>query len=274
MSGSEKLESFNLLDHGDRHERERWPLVRDRFGNYEIFWRRYVVPLTNRVCGLPVPDDTSWIRVRNDIPPEWEKIAVCHYSVFYHLSRAAERRIEQTKLEPGKPTHPEDAISLLQTCCENVSDFYDALRAVNGAAVNYLPRQLPNAFPLFFRKIDVYRNLLIHNPVLGRGEKDGETLLPRLPDDPKGFDAWKNRFRFSWRAVEILDAENLISAQVLLKALEDELARYFDQAWARIIDSLKSRNLHESLKSVLKVPDFGEQITLSQPLTASGTFLK
>jgi hypothetical protein len=249
-------------------------LIRDRFGNYEIFWRLYVVPLTNRVCGPPAAEDTSWIRVRDDIPTEWEKLAVCHYSVFYHLSRTSERRIEQTEAKPGEPTHPEDVIYLLQTCCENVSDFYDAVRAVGGRVVNYLPRQLPNDFPLVFKKIDAYRNLLIHNPVLGRGEKDGETLLPRLPEDPKLFGDWKNRFRFSWRAVEALDAGGMEPANVLLKTFEDELAEYLDQVWVQLIVSLGSRNLHDRFKPFLKVPDSDERISVFQPHAASGTFLK
>jgi hypothetical protein len=72
LTASEKLDKFNLEDHGDRHEHERWPLIRDRFGNYEIFWRLYVVPLTNRVLAPVAGPDRSWVRVRRDIPSEWQ----------------------------------------------------------------------------------------------------------------------------------------------------------------------------------------------------------
>jgi hypothetical protein len=95
MTASERLDKFNLDDHGDRHERERWRLIRDRFPNHEIFWRLYVVPLTNRVLGPAADPDRSWIRIRRDIPAQWQKLALCHYSVFYRLSRAAELRLEQ-----------------------------------------------------------------------------------------------------------------------------------------------------------------------------------
>ena len=185
MPLNEKLVKFNLDDHGDRHEQERWRLLRDRFGNYEVFWRLYVVPLTNRVLGPAAGGDPSWIRVRRNIPSEWQKLALCHYSVFYRLSRAVELRLEQAETAPGKPTHPEEVIALLQTCCENVKDFYDAVRDIGSDSVRSLPRRLPNDFPIVFRKIDVYRNLLIHNPVLGRGEMHGETLWPKLPEDPE-----------------------------------------------------------------------------------------
>lgn len=175
---------FNLEDHGDRHEHELWRLVRDRFGNYEVFWRLYVVPLTNRVLGPAATGGRSWIRVRRDIPSEWQKLALCHYSVFFRLSRAVELRLEQAQVPPDKPTHPEEVIALLQACCENVKDFYDAVRDIAGGAVQYLPRRLPRDFTIVFRKIDAYRNLLIHNPVLGRGEQHGETLWPKLPENP------------------------------------------------------------------------------------------
>lgn len=275
MALLEKLDKFNLEDHGDRHERRRWPLVRDRFANYQVFWRLYVVPLTNRACGPATElERASWTRLRGDVPEEWEKLAVCHYSVFFHLSRAAERRIEQASVKPGEPTHPEDVIYLLQTCCENVKDFYDAVRAISVDGVNYLRRQLLNDPPFVFSKIAAYRNLLIHNPVLGRGEKHGETLLPKLPEDPKCFNDWNNRFKFSWRAVEAIGAEDLDPAVGLLQILEDDLARYLDGAWAQLIVDLGSRNLHDKFNWLLKLPDSSEWITVVQPVAASGVFLK
>lgn len=274
MTANEKLEKFNLDDHGDRHEHERWPVIRDRFGNYEIFRRLYVVPLTKRVLGSTAVEDRAWIRVRREIPPQWQKLAVCHYSVFYRLSRAVELRLEQARSAPDMPTHPEEVVSMLQTCCENVKDFYDAVRDIGGGTVQYLPRRLPDDYPLVFRKIDVYRNLLVHNPVLGRGETDGQTLWPKLPDDPKLWADWKNKFRFSWSAVEDLGRESLVPARTLLKTLEDELAACLNDTWGRILASLASRNPHDRFKDVLRVPDSNNTITVCQPLAASGVFMK
>ena len=273
MTANEKLEQFNLEDHGDRHEHERWRLIRDRFGNYEVFWRLYVVPLTNRVLS-PAALDRSWIRVRRDIPLEWQKLALCHYSVFYRLSRAAELRLEQAQIPSDKPTHPEEVVALLQTCCENVKDFYDAVRNIAGGTVQYLPRRLPNDFPIIFRKIDAYRNLLIHNPVLGRGERHGETLWPRLPEEPRCWADWQSKFRFSWTAVEDLTPEDLVPARALLKNLEDEIAASLNETWERIIASLATRNPHDRFKDFLRVPESAELITVYQPLAASGVFMK
>jgi len=274
VATSEKLDKFNLDDHGDRHERERWRLIRDRFPNYEIFWRLYVVPLTNRVLAPAADPDRSWIRIRRDIPSEWQKLALCHYSVFYRLSRAVELRLEQANTAPGKPTHPEEIISLLQICCENVEDFYDAVRDIGGDAVQYLPARLPKDFPFLFQEIDTYRNLLIHNPVLGRGERHGETLWPKLPENPNSWEAWKNKFRFSWSAVEDLSPEELVSARALLESLEEELVASLNETWERILASLTSRNPYDRFRTFLRVPESNDTITVCHQLTASGGFVK
>ncbi len=256
MTKLERLQSFSLADHGDRHEHERWPLVRDRFPKYQEFWQLYIVPLTNRTS--PGSRDSSWIRLHPDVPTEWEKLAVCHYSVFYYLSRAVQRRVELFGANAGTPTHPEDVIYLLRTCCENVKYFYDALRVVAKNAVDYLPRHIPTDFP--FREINEYRNLLLHNPVLGRGELQGETLLPKLPEDLKHVDAWVSKFRYSWRAVERLDADGFVLARSLLQVYEDGLAQYLNDMWTKLISDLEHLKLHDEFPQFLKLPDSSVEV--------------
>jgi hypothetical protein len=148
------------------------------------------------------------------------------------------------------------------------------VRNIGGDAVRFLPRRLPHDFPLVFRKIDVYRNLLIHNPMLGRGERQGETLWPKLPEQPKSWADWQNQFRFSWSAVEDLDPESLVAARELLQTLEGELAAYLNDTWERIIASLASRNPQGRFKDILRVPESNDTITVCQPLAASGVFMK
>jgi len=228
------------------------------------------------------PRDPSWMRLRPDVPAEWESLAVYHYSVFYYLSRAAQRRNELFGGRVGEPTHPEDVIYLLRTCCENVKYFYDALRTVAESAVGYLPNHIPTDFP--FREINVYRNLFLHNPVLGRGELHGETLLPRLPANLNHAESWVSMFKFSWRAVERLDTEDLVAARSLLLEFEDGLAKYLNDTWTRLISDLRGRNLHDKFQ-FLKLPSsaisvrFSNRITsdsgcatLAQPIAASATF--
>jgi hypothetical protein len=155
-----------------------------------------------------------------------------------------------------------------------VKDFYNAVRDIAGGTVQCLPRRLPHDFPMVFHKIDAYRNLLIHNPVLGRGERHGETLWPRLPEEPRCWDDWQNKFRFSWSAVEDLGGEDLVPARALLQNLEDELAASLNETWERITASLAKRNPHDRFKDFLRVPESSDTITVCQPLAASGMFMK
>ena len=52
MDGLDRLDLFHLGEHGDRHEREFWPLLSKLFPSYEILWRRLIVPLTCRIDTL------------------------------------------------------------------------------------------------------------------------------------------------------------------------------------------------------------------------------
>ena len=46
------LEQLRLLDHGDGIERFYWSKVSSAISEYEVFWKRFVVLLTNRVNPL------------------------------------------------------------------------------------------------------------------------------------------------------------------------------------------------------------------------------
>lgn len=77
------LSHANLREHGDILERKYHDRL-DGFGNYERFWRSFIVPLTGRMRGFPKvigPD----IRLRPAIPDPWRRIAASHYSIFANL---------------------------------------------------------------------------------------------------------------------------------------------------------------------------------------------
>ncbi len=84
------LESFTLEEHGDAREQKWWPLVKSGFPSYEVFWRFYVVPLTNRVDSRVSRSDPLWIRVRPPVPDFYLPMMMAHYSVFYCVGRASE----------------------------------------------------------------------------------------------------------------------------------------------------------------------------------------
>ena len=72
---------------GDKYEVRYWGSLKRKFPNYEVFWARFIVPLTGRAEG-------RGIGLREGIDPLLETIAMAHYTVFYHLGAAAELRFE------------------------------------------------------------------------------------------------------------------------------------------------------------------------------------
>ena len=170
------LEFFTLKDHGDASERKFGPLVLGLFPAYEIFWRRYIAPLTNRV-GPAVTTPPSWIRLRSDVSEEMEWMTMSHYSVFYYLARARQRMTEDKA-----NLFPEDIFALLDTCRENVAYFFESMNGIF-SCFSCAPPQLPKQQQFFcifedrskpesdrrgFVRAQKYRNIMIHNPVIGR----------------------------------------------------------------------------------------------------------
>ena len=125
----DELNSLDRLDigvHGDRHERELWPLLHKRFPSYEILWRRLIVPLTFRIDGSIDSGDSKWIRMRPDVPEMYEQMAMAHYSIFYFLSRAMKRVFEDARVFK----YPEDVLFLLDSAGDNFKRFMQAINAI------------------------------------------------------------------------------------------------------------------------------------------------
>jgi len=114
-----KQSEFNLLNHGDRSEREFWPLLANHFPSYAILWQRFIVPLTSRIDPQAAGDGKKWIRIRADIPAAYQEVAMAHYSVFYFLGRAIKRITE----EESALNHPEDVLFLLDSVGDNLKFF-------------------------------------------------------------------------------------------------------------------------------------------------------
>jgi hypothetical protein len=168
-------DDFLLERDGDHWEQELWPVVKKEFPNYEILWRRLVVPLTNRATGEVDRDDSRWKRLRDDLPAGLEAAVIAHYSAFYFAARA-------TRAISGNPAVLiEDAIHLLDACCENTVAFYRLFRGIaraSGLRDDFPAKQFPRGYPALFQSIDKYRNAVLRNPVLGRRVQDGRGHLP------------------------------------------------------------------------------------------------
>src|SRR6267143_1825515 len=123
----ENLERFSLSSHGDNREKPWAKYLLPEFPGYEVFWRRYVVPLTNRIDPQVSQSNNPnlWIRLRESVSSRHERMVMHHYSVFYYLARAMERiRMEQSA------ELPEDIFSLLDACGDNVNAFFNSIREI------------------------------------------------------------------------------------------------------------------------------------------------
>lgn len=262
------LETFRLVDHGDGREREWWPLLAETFPNYEIFWRRYVVPFTNRVSDSIRPESHTWYRVRSGIPRRWELLAVSHYSVFYFAGRAVAKLREPAKL------YPEDIAYLLESSGENALHFFEAVQDVlSDLDVRLsLPRQYPRDFPEVFQSISAYRNAMLHNPVLGRAERHGSEYLPTKAALGK-----VQERGFLWSAVEALDDSEFTEARKLFNGYAREAVQYLNSRWGEIIAILDNKRGSEKFVRIFRasgIERFQAAPTAAstvQPIGASGT---
>lgn len=279
MSIYTNLDNFNLISHGDRREQEWGSLVLQRFPAYETFWRRYIVPLTNRID----PDSSfsrdrdSWIRLRDKVRSACEKMAMHNYSVFYYLARAT------TRIHSGQGEFPEDIFSLLDACGDNALAFCKTVRAILddfGAFVDFLPKQkdeLCSARELSkdkifrggFVEVQEYRDTILHNPVLGRGIQVSREFLPKRE--------FLEKVRLSWREAACLKPEELVDSEQLFSRLLDETSMFLQETWGRLICELDAVRVTDKFKKQWTLderflPIAAPQVVASttQPFTISG----
>ena len=273
----DNLDKFNLASHGDRWEQGWGSFGLKHFPAYEVFWRRYVVPLTNRIDPeISLSGDRDfWIRLRDNVEKNHEQMAMHNYSVFYYMARATER------IDSGREERPEDIFSLLDACADNALDFCKVTQKILrdfGAKTNFLPtqenelccardRSKGNESGGGFVEVKEYRNAILHNPVLGRGIRVTREFLPKRE--------FLERVKLSWREAARLKPEQLIDSEQLYSRLLGEIAGFLQETWGALIkelDALRDTDKFKKQWALDKCFPIGPpQIIASanQPLTAS-----
>jgi hypothetical protein len=240
MGSFDNLDAFTLTDFGDHHEQRLWSLVSAAFPAYEIFWCRYIVPLTNRIDpNITFPQDRdSWIRLRSDVHEPQERLAMHHYSVFYYLARAAER------INSVESEFPEDVFSLLDACGDNALAFCRLARKILpdfGLSIDFLPSQKDQLCCAANRQklgkhrgglveVQEYRDTILHNPVLGRGIQASRQLLPKRE--------FLEEVKLSWTKAARLTAEQMVESKPLYAKLLRETASFLQETWGVLIQKL------------------------------------
>jgi len=78
------LRNASFQVNGDVYEQNYGDLIAHMFPNCELFWKLFVVPLTERISGYPNPL-TGNIRPRNEVNHQLENIANTYYTTFLNL---------------------------------------------------------------------------------------------------------------------------------------------------------------------------------------------
>jgi len=254
MDQLSRLDRFELGKHGDRHEREFWPFLSTRFPSYEVLWRRLIVPLTRRVELEATDDPQSWIRLRDGIPERYERVSMAHYSVFYFLGRAVKR----FRGEPAALEYPEDVLFLLDSVWDNLELFVGTMNDLGAdcgrKVFDVSAQQLKETGP--FREISGYRNVFLHNTVIGRAVDVKKTLVPKW-----NLDRAKSPLeeaKKSWRAAERLPAGNLVSTDVLLERLIEETCSAIEEIWKKAIEAVATEQFTQKMMKIIglaNIPD-------------------
>jgi hypothetical protein len=73
------LQQFKIAEHGDRSEQLLWPFVAAEFPNYENLWRKYIVPLTQRL------DTTASRKAANSSAVRVQGFRAVRYGALLHF---------------------------------------------------------------------------------------------------------------------------------------------------------------------------------------------
>jgi hypothetical protein len=112
------LQQASFRSNGDSYEQQFGDLVVPRFSNCELFWKLFVVPLTERITGYPNVL-TNQIRPRQGVDPELESIANTNYTTFLNLVYA------HIHLQTDMLSSLEDFYVHLGAACDLVETFLE-----------------------------------------------------------------------------------------------------------------------------------------------------
>ncbi|THU39755.1 hypothetical protein FAM09_14790 [Niastella caeni] len=86
---SDLTKTFTYKTIGDKYETAYGDIVIDNFKNSELFWQRFVTPITKRIDSAVInPNDK--IRPRQNISLDLQELSSIHYSVFLNLVYAGQ----------------------------------------------------------------------------------------------------------------------------------------------------------------------------------------
>lgn len=268
------LEQLRLLDHGDAIERYYWPKVSSLLSEYEVFWKKFVVLLTNRVNPLAYG---NWIMLRDGLSQEYESMLMANYSTFYHCVVAHEQIAigQKAKTDRGF-NHPELFFFSARGCLECLTALQaQAGELLRGASIT---PHFPKSPDKLIHSIKSYRDVFTHQSHLGRGSQLGRGLIPKLEHLPKS----KDDPKLLWSYTMGLGANEMTDALDYQSTLWAELAEYLQGTWKGLAVAFEQFRLDPKFINAVNLgpflpiyPGIASNVMPSQtsPIAASGTAL-
>jgi hypothetical protein len=208
-----------------------------RFPNYQVFWRRHLVPATNRPANM---------RSRPDVAPEAAGIAQVSYGVFCDLVEAERSLIRVRAGDYGG--------ALYQTCVQTLKYDGDAMQKyddlqrkhVQGALASRLhrplvvwsPAQWAASWQSRYTKLAAYRNFLTHSgsPQVIIAHHAG-VAVPYVPHEDHFVHyqplAWPDQMKRHQSNTQEWDTFGAVCQRV-----HDQTIKYLDDTYAEVIKCL------------------------------------
>jgi len=171
---------WRLADHGDRLERAFGLLFGEQFPSYEIYWRKYSVPLTKREDAEYSHHFKSDKDLAKLDPPRTKfdlDLATLHYATFWHLCAAY--RLRHLDDEPVME------LDTFVHCITRLSSARDTAAAFAGIAHSMGPKAKRAREAWFNAKpskpmqlLGAYRNFLVHGAPFMQLDVNG--MYPRV----------------------------------------------------------------------------------------------
>jgi hypothetical protein len=236
----------NLAEHGDSIERYNYPLfIETRFPSYEDFWKREVIPVTNRQQPFYKTDEELYALGKT---PLNLYLAYLHYSVLFHLGTAFgfvlihDEEMEYTKLMYAMTmlVAAQDVAFKLLTWWEKRSDWDTILEecktTTNGNLMaSFEKKAKPFAknwrhdtkkTPAEIRDIASYRNAMVHRGVRTIMLIYNVSWFPKIGKENEYCD---------WRQVKDENVVDYAPASGILWPAWKQTAEYFEKQWRDVL---------------------------------------
>jgi hypothetical protein len=229
------MSQYSLITSGDFFETHYYPLfIQKEFPSYEVFWQKYIVPLTGRPNNIHFNDDADLKSIGksdHDIC-----IAQLHYSVLRHLARAYDQR-------KAPNLNIDNVFCALSALCAAQDVSFELLERFRKPG-KYDPwankkqgRQFAgrdaqeqwkksNRYPL--QHIRNYRNSLIHARMLPGIQQGKDVFLPKIGRETDYYD-WRKITNASTPSQMTMN--DFAKIDEILQTSWDQTIQYLELQW-------------------------------------------